>query len=120
MHLYNARADVVDPKNPMLATPGPVPGGKLLLNTAAFAQSALGQQGNTGRNALRGPGLFNIDTSLSRSFPVRRLGEAGGLTFRAGAFNFFNHSNLYYPQPLFWQPGFWLGLYRREGEGPGF
>src|SRR5260370_7803834 len=106
MHLYNARADVVDPKNPMLATPGPVPGGKLLLNTAAFAQSALGQQGNTGRNALRGPGLFNIDTSLSRSFPVRRLGEAGRLTFRADAFNFFHHANLNIPHPLLLSPAF--------------
>ena len=118
--LYNARADVVDPKNTMLATPVPVPGGKLLLNTAAFAQSALGQQGNTGRNALRGPGLFNIDTSLSRSFPVRRLGEAGRLTFRADAFNFLNHANLNNPQPLIGQPDFGVALYGRQGTDLGF
>ena len=47
-------------------------------------------QGNTGRNAFRGPGLTNADLSLARTFGVRWLGESGRLTIRADAFNALN------------------------------
>jgi hypothetical protein len=40
--------------------------------------------GNTGRNILRGPGYFNMDSSVFRTFPVR---ERIRLQFRAEAFN---------------------------------
>jgi hypothetical protein len=118
--LYNGRADVIDPKNAVLSKPVSVPGGELLLNAAAFAQSTGGLQGNTGRNAFRGPGLYNVDISLSRSFPLRRLGEAGRLTFRADAFNFLNHANLNNPQPLINQPDFGVALFGRQGIASGF
>ena len=99
--VYSGRADVIDPKNAVLSSPIAVRGGKLLLNTAAFAQSAPNVQGNTGRNAFSGPGFYNVDISLSRSFPLRWLGEGGRLMFRADAFNFLNHANLGNPQPFF-------------------
>ena len=92
----------------------------MLLNTKAFAQSPAGQQGNTGRNAFIGPGLYNIDISLSRSFPIRRLGESGRLTVRADVFNFLNHSNLNSPQPLLGQDDFGVALYGRQGRQSGF
>ena len=79
-----------------------------------------GRQGNTGRNAFSGPGLYNVDISLSRSFPLRWLGEAGRLTFRADAFNFLNHANLNNPQPLINQPDFGVALYGRQGRQSGF
>jgi hypothetical protein len=118
--LYNGRADVIDSKNAVLAKPLSVPGGELLLNAAAFAQSPDGVQGNTGRNAFHGPGLYNIDISLSRSLPLRWLGEAGRLTFRADAFNFLNHANLNNPQPLINDPDFGVARFGRQGIASGF
>jgi hypothetical protein len=118
--LYNGRADVVDPKHVMLASPIVVPGGKILLNTNAFAPSPEGRQGNTGRNAFPGPGLYNLDISLSRSFPLHWLGESGRLTFRADAFNVLNHSNLNSPRPLIGQDDFGVALYGRQGRQSGF
>ena len=118
--LYNGRADVVDPKRVMLDDPVPLPGGKLLVNAAAFAQAPANRQGNSGRNAFRGPGLYNVDISLSRSFPLRWLGDSGRLTFRADVFNFLNHSNLNNPQPLINQSDFGVALYGRQGRQSGF
>jgi hypothetical protein len=43
--------------------------------------------GNSGRNALRGPGLVNLDFGLFREFAV---GERFHLQFRAESFNFTN------------------------------
>jgi hypothetical protein len=118
--LYNGRAEMIDPKNAVLATPVSVPGGKVLLNADAFALAPDGRQGNTGRNAFGGPGLYNVDISLSRSFPLRWPGEAGRLTFRADVFNFLNHANLNNPQPLIGQPDFGVALYGRQGISTGF
>jgi len=46
----------------------------------------------TQRNAFRGPGLWNTDLAIAKSF---KIGERFNLQFRADAFNLFNHSNLY-------------------------
>ena len=56
--------------------------------------------GTVGRNSLIGPGIYNIDLSLARSFGLPWLGESSKLTFRADAFNFLNHANLNNPDPL--------------------
>src|SRR5262249_46243713 len=118
--LYNSRADIVNPSAAVLAHSQPAPGGKLLLNAAAFAQSAFGVQGNTGRNAFGGPGLYSVDISLARSFALRKLGEAARFTVRADAFNFLNHTNLNNPQSLIGQPDFGVATYGRQGVGNGF
>jgi hypothetical protein len=49
------------------------------VNTAAF--------GNVGRNTLRGPGMFNSDLSVFRTFKIM---ERADLQFKAEAFNFTN------------------------------
>ena len=118
--LYNGRADVVDPNRVMLDTPISVAGGKILLNSRAFAQSPASRQGNSGRNAFSGPGLYNVDISLSRSFPLRWLGEAGRLAFRADVFNFLNHANLNNPQVLINRADFGVASYGRQGRQSGF
>jgi hypothetical protein len=59
------------------------------LNYAAFTVPANGTWGNLGRNAVRGPGHWQIDPSLSKRFG---LTERVGATFRAEAFNIFNHA----------------------------
>ena len=88
--LGNDRPNVVM-DNPYAPSPGCTPAPcHLLLNSAAFAQNALGTYGNLGRNALRGPGSFFFDTSVSRIFAVR---EWLKLEARAEAFNILNHTN---------------------------
>jgi outer membrane receptor protein involved in Fe transport len=46
----------------------------------------------TGRNAFRGPGAWNADFALGKSFA---LTERFSLEFRAEMFNIFNHHNMY-------------------------
>jgi 5-hydroxyisourate hydrolase-like protein (transthyretin family) len=120
------RANLIDPDN---ATSGQhaIPGGVQLLNSAAFAAPAAGALGNTGRNEFRGPGLFNIDLSLSKAVPLRWLGETGKLTVRADAFNILNHANLNNPANVFFgfptpagTPGFGQAFFGRTGVNTGF
>jgi len=62
----------------------------LFINPAAFTPNAIGSYGNLGRNALRGPGGFFLDTSVSRIF---KLTERYQLEARAEGFNILNHTN---------------------------
>jgi hypothetical protein len=66
----------------------------LWLNPAAFAVPAVGTWGNLGRNAVRAPGVWQIDPSLQKRFA---LTERIGLIFRAEAFNVLNVAQ--YGQP---------------------
>ena len=68
-----------------------IAGNRSYLNASAFAQNAAGTFGNVGRNAYRGPKYIEIDSSLSRSFP---LPEKLRLDLRLEAFNVLNHPNL--------------------------
>jgi hypothetical protein len=72
---------------PDVASDSALPGGRLLLDPAAFAVPAGQSVGNSGRNSFRGPGLYSFDLSLSRAFRLRRLGETARVTVRADAFN---------------------------------
>jgi hypothetical protein len=97
----------------------PAPGGRLLLNSSAFVQAPAGQIGNTGRNAFEGPGFFDVDVSLARSFPLKWMGEAGRLTIRADAFNVLNHANLGNPDSTLGSPGFGLATFGRQESSTG-
>jgi Carboxypeptidase regulatory-like domain len=59
-------------------------------NPYMFRLSPLGYQGNSGRNVLRGPGLFTWDMSLSRDIALPRFGKA---EFRVEIFNVPNRTN---------------------------
>jgi hypothetical protein len=75
----------------------PVPG-SWRLNSAAFAlvptDPTTGlpiRQGTLGRNFVRGPGFYALNTAVQRSFPIY---EQLHLIFRVEAFNILNHPNL--------------------------
>jgi hypothetical protein len=110
-------AKLIDPAN---AYSGPaIPGGKQILNPLAFVQP--NGLGNTSRNEFSGPGVFNVDLSLSRTFPVARLGESGRLTLRADAYNVLNHANLNTPISVtLSSPGFGQALYGRVEQNTSF
>jgi hypothetical protein len=119
--IENQRADVINPATAVLANPAKAPGGVYLLNPAGFAAPVSGDVvGNTGRNAFRGPGLYNVDFSLARSFTAPRLREGTRLTVRADAFNVLNHANLNNPDNLLGSPTFGLATYGRQGTASGF
>ncbi len=67
-----------------VARPSLVPGvdpyihnnGWLYVNPAAFSMPAPGTYGNLGRNALRGPGISQLDLTLSKKFAIRREHES--------------------------------------------
>jgi hypothetical protein len=63
-------------------------------NVAAFATPAIGTFGNAGRNVINGPGLVNVDVTVSRNFDIR---ERIRLQLRGEAFNVANHPNFNYP-----------------------
>jgi hypothetical protein len=63
-------------------------------NTAAYASPTFGTFGDAGRNSIRGPSYWDLDTSLFRMFPV---GEGRQFEFRAEAFNLLNNVDLGQP-----------------------
>src|SRR6266446_3950666 len=66
----------------------------------AFKMPIAGTFGNAGRGAYRGPGLFNVDTSLFKRIPIR---ESVTLQFRVEAFNVLNRANLAFPNQVVFQ-----------------
>jgi hypothetical protein len=86
------RPDLIDPAHAVLDT------GLQFLNRAAClpvpVSSVSGQQiraGSTGNGFLDGPGLWNLDFSLGKSF---KLTERVHFQFRADMLNALNHANL--------------------------
>jgi hypothetical protein len=70
-------------------------GNRSWVNASAFAQNATGSFGDSGRFAYRGPGYFQLDSAVSRAFPLH---ERLALILRLEAFNVLNH-------PAFAAPG---------------
>jgi hypothetical protein len=50
--------------------------------------------GNSGRNILTLPGLFNLDMTLRKDTAIPKLGESAKLEFRFELFNVLNHTRL--------------------------
>lgn len=96
------RADVVgDPKLPtdrarkdMIAQ---------FFNPAAFTANTPGSFGTSGRNALVGPGLVNVNTGVYKNFKVLERHE---FQFRTEFFNLFNRPNFANPVSTLTSPAF--------------
>jgi hypothetical protein len=118
----NTRATLLDPS--IIYQHVPIPGGVRMLNSAAFRVPGDGEEGNTGRNAFKGPGFSNIDASFSRNFAVAFLGEQARLVVRADVFNILNHANLENPYAYLGMKkvssSFGNALYGRTATNSGF
>ena len=82
---------------PFQVLPNPYParqGPQQWILPSAFVQNPTGTFGNVGRDALRGPGVLNVDVALSRIFAFR---ERTRLEARFEAFNAINHANFSNP-----------------------
>ncbi len=51
------------------------------------------------RNSLPGPHVFNLDFSVHKDFPIKKISEAFNIQFRAEFFDITNHVNFVAPQP---------------------
>jgi len=78
------------------------PGGKIF-NRAAFTPAPAGQQGNFGRNVLRGFAASQADVAVQRKFEI---GGRTNLHFRAEFFNIFNEPSFGPPTNLLTSPLF--------------
>jgi hypothetical protein len=67
-------------------------GGQFVFDPTQFSLPTLGSMGNARRRFFSGPGMENVDATLSRSFFVR---ENRALELRAEAFNVFNHAQFF-------------------------
>jgi Carboxypeptidase regulatory-like domain len=77
----------------LMTLPLPSPASSAPLNpTLGISDFGPFPAGMTARNAFRGPGAWNLDAAVSKTF---KLTERFGLTFRAEGFNVFNHHNMY-------------------------
>lgn len=94
-----------------------VPGGKQL-NPAVFQTLNSGVQGDLGRNAIAGLGMWQIDAAIGREFRYR---DRFRLDLRVEAFNALNHANFadpvrYLDGPLFGQSTSMLNLMLGTGS----
>lgn len=64
-------------------------------NTAAFVANQPGHYGNAARNLFSGPGTFNTDISVIKTFPISD--RYGQLQFRSEFFNAMNRANFGQP-----------------------
>jgi hypothetical protein len=87
--LNNTRADQIG--NPSV----PDPSAALWFNPAAFTfPQGVGHNGNVRHNSFRGPGLYNFDLGLGKTFTVA---EGKTLEFKWETYNATNHVNLANP-----------------------
>jgi len=109
---YRSSAVLTGGGSSFFTQPGVAPGTLFacLFPNPPVASCPAGQQGlgpvppapaGIGRNSFRGPGYFDVDATLSKSFGLphlKVLGENAKIEFRANFYNLFNKLNLWNPQ----------------------
>ncbi|MEP7352497.1 MAG: TonB-dependent receptor [Acidobacteriota bacterium] len=118
--ILNNRPNMINAVNPLLSRTVATAGGERLLFASSFGNPAPSTLGNVGRNALTGPGFYNLDLALARSFVLGGRSESARLQFRADVFNLLNHANLGNPDTLLSSPNFGIAQYGRSGTASGF
>jgi Carboxypeptidase regulatory-like domain len=84
------------------------------INAAAFYAPANGTFGNLGRNALSGPGLWQVDAALAKKIAFT---ERLGVQFRAEVFNVFNRAQYGQPNANLSTPGNFGAITTTVNEG---
>jgi hypothetical protein len=79
--------------NPNISDPTPA----RFFDPQAFQMPEAGSFGNSGRNVIIGPGIWNVDAALTRNI---RLSDAMRAQFRADFYNVFNHANFVAPPSM--------------------
>jgi len=69
-------------------------GGQAVFDASQLTLPALGTMGNARRRFFSGPGLEDVDATLSKT---TRIVDGNALEFRAEAFNLFNHAQFFGP-----------------------
>ena len=82
------RPDLI--RNPNISNPTP----SRFFDTNAFSTPQDGRFGNSGRNVIIGPGIWNVDAAVTRTL---RLSDSTRAQFRADFYNVFNHPNFVAP-----------------------
>ncbi|MGB3631270.1 MAG: TonB-dependent receptor, partial [Terracidiphilus sp.] len=72
-------------------------GGAAVFGASQFSLPALGTMGNARRRFFSGPGMENLDATISREITMR---EGRSLEFRAEGFNVFNHAQFFGPSSV--------------------
>jgi hypothetical protein len=67
------------------------------IKTQCLAFPGPNRWGNLGRNSLIGPGVSNLDFSIFKNNPVKRISETFNAQFRAEFFNILNRANFASP-----------------------
>src|SRR5882762_2822882 len=75
----------------------PASGGQSTDPTAPFYLWCFNLRGNSGRNILIGPGTSNLDFSIFKNVPIKKISESFNVQFRAEFFNILNHANFAVP-----------------------
>jgi hypothetical protein len=118
--VFTPRPDI-KPGLPLVLYGSQYPGGKAF-NPGAFIPAPNGQQGDLGRNVLRGFGAWQADLGLQKQC---HMTDKIALRFRAEFFNIFNHPNFGSPDntltsPLFGQSMQTLANSLAGGNNAGF
>ena len=64
---------------------------------AVIPNTCMNLFGNEGRNQLTGPGLMELDFSLFKNFPVKKISDSFSVQLRVEFFNIVNHPNFQAP-----------------------
>ena len=98
-HTFKSIPSGADGGGSNLYTIGTLPGANSWSNPAFGGISDWGPwpANMSARNAFRGPGIWNLDAVVSKTFPLR---ERVNLEFRAEGFNILNHHNLFLQEGL--------------------
>jgi hypothetical protein len=89
-------ADTPDFVGPLDITNPRATGGQYF-SKAAFASSALGTEGDSGRRFFHGPGINNWDMAIIKNTAIT---ESINLQFRGEFFNLFNHAQFLTPNGI--------------------
>jgi hypothetical protein len=90
----NHSIDLPDFSGGSLSANGDFKKSLIYFDTSRFTPNALGTPGNSSRRFFYGPGMFNFDLALLKSF---RFSESKALDFRVETFNTFNHTQFFGP-----------------------